>query len=136
MAENKASMDNNHKKMTSGILPNVNKVNSVEGVKAFSRLCEDTCSNLFAYSPFLLNIDSEEFLQFQQMADELKKRIHDGETSLGVLCNLCARINKVYERLISSCWNAFVEDANLERDPGKFIVQQLLVVKVFTNSIN
>ena len=129
-------MDNNNKKMTSSILPNVNKVNSFETVKAFSVLCEATCSNLFTFSPFLLNIDSEEFLQFQHLADELKKRIADGDTSLGVLCNLCARLNKVYERLISSCWKAFVEDANLEKDPGKFVLQQLLVVKEFNDAVN
>ena len=124
-------MDNNHKKMTSGILPDVNKVVSIESVRAFSKLCEATCANLFAFSPFQLNIDSEEFLLFQCLADELKERLAGEETSIGILCNLCVRLNQVYEKLISSCWKAFVEDATLENDPGKFVT-----VKEFTDTLN
>ena len=129
-------MDNNNKKMTNGILPAINKVNSIESVKSFSRLCEDTCANLFAYSPFALNIVSEDFLHYQCLADELKKRIADGNSSLGTLCNLCVRLDNIYEGLMNSCWNAFVEDANIDGDPGKFIVKQMVVVKEFNDSIN
>ena len=73
-------MDNNSKKMTNGILPEINKVNSIPGVLAYSVLCEATCSNLFAFSPFSLNIESEDFLHYQCLADELKGRIF---TALG-----------------------------------------------------
>ena len=128
-------MDNYNKKMTSGILPDVNKVTTIESVKAFSTLCEATCSNLFAFSPFILNIDSDEFLQFQRMADELKVHIQSNDVSLGILCNLCARINKVYEMLMNSCWEAFVVNANLESEPGKFVVRQLLIVEAFTDAV-
>lgn len=129
-------MDNYNKKMTSGILPDVNKVTSVKSVKAFSALCEATCSNLFAFSPFVLNIDSDDFLQFQRMADELKERIAGNDVSLGILCNLCARINKVYERLMSCCWDAFVENSNLESEPGKFVVGQMVIVRDFNDSVS
>ena len=129
-------MDNNNKKMTSGILPDVNKVNSIESVKAFSYLCEATCANLFAFSPFALNIEGEEFLQYQCLADELKKRIEEGGSSIGTLCNLCVRLNSIYVKLMTSCWNAFVEEANIDGDPGKFIVKQMVVVKDFNDSLN
>ena len=122
--------------MTSGILPDVNRVVGIESVRAFSKLCEDTCANLFAFSPFQLNIDSEDFLQFQCLADELKERLAGGETSIGTLCNLCARLNKVYEKLMCSCWDAFVENATLENEPGKFVVRQLVAVEEFTDTLN
>lgn len=129
-------MDNNSKKMTNGILPEINKVNSIPGVLAYSVLCEATCSNLFAFSPFSLNIESEDFLHYQCLADELKGRISAGDSSLGTLCNLCVRLDKIYEGLMSSCWNAFVEDANIDGDPGKFIVRQMVIVKEFNDSLN
>ena len=72
--------------MTNGILPEINKVNSIPGVLAYSVLCEATCSNLFAFSPFSLNIESEDFLHYQCLADELKGRISAGDSSLGTLC--------------------------------------------------
>ncbi|MBO7301079.1 MAG: hypothetical protein J6U58_00015 [Bacteroidaceae bacterium] len=128
-------MDNNSKKMTSGILPDIKRVNSLEDIKAFSILCEATCSNLFAFSPFSLNIESEEFLHYQSLADELKERISDGCSSFGILCNLCVRLNRVYEGLMNSCWNAFIEDSNIDGEPGKFIVEQMVIVRNFNDSI-
>lgn len=122
--------------MTSGILPDVNKVVSIESVRAFSKLCEATCANLFAFSPFQLNIDSEEFLLFQCLADELKERLATEDASIGTLCNLCVRLNHVYEKLISSCWEAFVENATLENDPGKFVVRQMVAVEEFVAAVN
>lgn len=129
-------METNNEKMTNGILPKIDKVNSIENIKAFSVLCEATCSNLFAYSPFLLNIDSEEFLQYQCLADELKERIGDNGCSFGTMCNICVRLNRLYERLMNSCWNSFVEDANIDGEPGKFIIRQMIVVKAFNDAVN
>lgn len=129
-------MDNYNKKTTNAILPDINRVTTPGGVRAFSVLCEATCSNLFAFSPFILNIDSDDFLQFQHMADELKELIAGNDVTLGMLCNLCSRINKVYEKLMTSCWEAFVENSNLESEPGKFIVRQMIIVKDFTDAIS
>ena len=129
-------MDNYNKKTTNAILPDINRVTTPGGVRAFSVLCEATCSNLFAFSPFILNIDCDEFLQFQRMADELKVHIQGNDVSLGILCNLCARINNVYGMLMSSCWEAFVENANLESEPGKFVVRQLMIVEAFTHKVS
>ena len=33
-------------------------------------------------------------------------------------------------------WNSFVEDANIDGEPGKFIIRQMIVVKAFNDAVN
>jgi DNA ligase (NAD+) len=73
--------------------------------------------------------------KFSISRDELKELIAGNDVTLGMLCNLCSRINKVYGKLMTSCWDAFVENSNLESEPGKFIIRQMLIVKDFTDAI-
>lgn len=125
-----------HKVMTSGLMPDAELVYDVETARIFSAFCEETCSNLFAFSPFQLHLEREEFLHFQYIADELKSLIADGEENYASFVPLCGRLHSVYCAMMTECWEAFVCNPDINADPGKFIVQQLVVVDRYVKSIS
>ena len=57
--KNIENMDRNHKVMTNGLLPGAELVYDAETVRMFSAFCENTCSNLFAFSPYQLHLERE-----------------------------------------------------------------------------
>ena len=129
-------MNGNNKVITSGLLPDVGLVKDFETVKMFSDLCEDTCSNLFAFSPYQLHIEREEFLHFQYLADELKSFVVDEGIKLETLRTLCKNLNSVYSGIMQGCWDAFVCNPDINGEPGKFIFQQQMTVDLFDRRVN
>lgn len=128
-------MKNNHKVMTGGMLPDAGLVCDVETAGMFSSFCEKTCSNLFAFSPFQLHLEREEFLHFQYLADELKSLISEGEACFEIYVPLCGDLYSVYCAMMDKCWEAFVCNPDINAEPGKFIVQQLVVVDEYEKSV-
>lgn len=129
-------MNNNHKVMTAGLLPDMDLVRDNKAARFYSLFCEETCSNLFAFSPYQLRIEREEFLNFQYLADELKSLVEDEEVSYADIAPLCRKLNSVYKSIVENCWEAFICNPDINADPGKFIVQQLVVVDDFTKNAN
>lgn len=129
-------MSGNHKVITSGLLPDLELVRNLEIVKMFSEMCEGTCSNLFAFSPYQLHLEREEFLHFQYLADELKIYINSGECEFKTLRSLCESLNSVYLGMMQNCWDAFICNPDINGEPGKFILQQQITVNKFDKDAN
>ena len=128
-------MKNTQSSLTNSLLPDFNLVVNVETVRIFSDLCEDTCSNLFLYSPYQLHLGREEFLHFQNLADELREYVLNGsDISFEQLYSLCSDLNTVYRFIMQSCWDAFVCSPDIDAEPGKFILQQQVAVNKFNKS--
>lgn len=127
-------MDVKQKTITSSLLPDIDAVKDIETAKMFSDLCEETCSNLFAFSPYQLQIDKDAFLRFQYLADELKIQL-DGEDEIDTLLTICSKLNTIYRELMNSCWSSFVYDTDIDSEPGKFIVLQLATMSKFEKNI-
>ena len=68
-------MNEKLKTITNSLIPETSSIKDIATAKMFSELCEDTCSNLFAFSPYQLQIEKDTFLRFQYLADELKNYI-------------------------------------------------------------
>lgn len=128
-------MNRNHKVMTNGLLPGAELVYDAETVRMFSAFCENTCSNLFAFSPYQLHLEREEFLHFQYIADELKSLLDVDEVRLDDMLSLCNSLHSVYCAMMNNCWEAFVANPNINDDPGKFIVQQLVLVDEYEKRV-
>ena len=103
--------------------------------RMFSAFCENTCSNLFAFSPYQLHLEREEFLHFQYIADELKSLLDGDEVRFDDMQSLCNSLHSVYCAMMSKCWEAFVANPNINDDPGKFIVQQLVLVDEYEKKV-
>lgn len=127
-------MDVKQKTITSSLLPDIDAVKDIETAKMFSDLCEETCSNLFAFSPYQLQIDKDTFLRFQYLADELKIQL-DSEDEIDTLLTICCKLNTIYRELMNSCWNSFVYDTDIDSEPGKFIVLQLATMSKYEKNI-
>ena len=129
------TMKKNHKVMICGLLPEAELVFDVETVRMFSTFCENTCSNLFAFSPFQLHLEREEFLHFQYLADELKSLLDEADTRYETYSSLCRELHSVYCTMMNSCWEAFVRNPDIHSDPGKFIVLQLVLVDEYDKTV-
>ena len=129
-------MKNNHKVMTDGLLPDFGLVCDIETVRMFSVLCERTCANLFAFSPYQLHLEREEFLHFQYIADELKSLVVCDDVSFESLVPLCKQLHSLYCAMMNDCWGAFVFNPDINADPGKLIVQQMMAVDEFDKTAN
>ena len=119
------------KTTTNGLLPDAGEVVDILTGKAYSCFCESTCDNLFVFSPNLLHLDREKFLQFQVLADELKVMASADEASADELRSLCARVNEVYGQMMKCCWEAFVDSGNEHSELGKFVVLQMIEVEKY-----
>ena len=124
-------MANQLKTITHGLIPNTGKVESLPAAKAYSDFCEATCTNLFAFSPYQLHLDREEFLHYQFLADELKSMLADEDCPQKDALELCSKLAASYENLMHCCWEAFVCNTNINADPGKFIVVQMMAVEQY-----
>jgi hypothetical protein len=122
---------NKNKEVSSAMIIPVDNIADLRCVKLFSEFCEATCDNLFAYSPYQLHLDREEFLHFQFLADELKNDLENGEVSFDELYKLCLGLNEVYVNLVCSCWAAYKYNNNKDGEPGKFVVRQIKIVSDF-----
>lgn len=129
-------MNGARKVITSGLLPDIGLVRNLETIRIFSEMCEETCSNLFAFSPYQLHLEREEFLHFQYLADELKLYIDNNDSEFKTLHSLCESLNSVYQGMMRSCWDAFVCNPDINGDPGKFILQQQITVGKFDKDAN
>ena len=129
-------MKRNHKVMTNGLLPAAELVYDVHTAGLFSTFCERTCFNLFAFSPYLLHLEREEFLHFQYIADELKSLLAGGDARFECLAPLCKELHSLYCAMMSSCWEAFTFNTDINADPGKFIVNQLMTVDEYDKIAN
>lgn len=116
---------NKNNEFSSALLLPIDKIENFRCVELFSEFCEATCANLFAFSPYLLHLNREEFLHYQFLADELKDDIEKGEIPFEELYNLCCNLNDVYLNLASCCWEAYKYNENKERDPCGFIIRQI-----------
>lgn len=119
---------NMNKEISSALLLPVEEIDNLGCVELYSAFCEATCTNLFAYSPYQLHLDREEFLHFQFLADELKDDIEKGEVAFDELHKLCYNLNNVYVNMISCCWKAYQYNADKDGDPSKFIIRQIKIV--------
>ena len=129
------SMKNRYKVMTGGLLPDAGLVFDIETIRMFSEFCEETCSNLFAFSPYQLHIEREAFLHFQYIADELESLLGTDDVQFAELAPLCANLHSVYCDMMNGCWDAFVYNADIHGEPGKFIVQQLVFVDAYEKKV-
>lgn len=129
-------MKKNYKVMTSGLLPAAELVYDLYTAGMFSAFCERTCSNLFAFSPYQLHLEREEFLHFQYVADELKSLLASDDVRFESIAPLCKELHSFYCTMMNSCWEAFVCNTDINADPGKFIVNQLMAVDDFDKTIN
>lgn len=128
-------MKNNHKVMTGGLLPDAGLVFDVETIRMFSEFCEETCSNLFAFSPFQLHLDRELFLHFQYIADELKSLLENGDAPFCVLALLCEDLYSIYGNMMDGCWGAFVCNPEIDGEPGRFVIQQMVSVDSYEKRV-
>lgn len=117
-----------NKEISSALLLPIEKVENLRCVELYSEFCEATCANLFAYSPYQLHLDREEFLHFQFLADELRDDIGKGEVPFDELYRLCCNLNDVYVNMLSCCWKAYEYNADKDGDPSKFVIQQIKTV--------
>lgn len=108
---------------------------NIENVRAFSDFCEATCVNLFAYSPFQLRIDREQFLLFQNKADELKERLKEADVSVKDLIEVCCCLKDVYLKLMNDCWEAYIESGDSRTESGKFVTTQHIEVRLYNNRV-
>lgn len=65
------TMENLCMNTNAGLLPCGFEIEDINVAQKYSDLCEATCKNIMGYSPYELTIDSEEFLEFQILADKL-----------------------------------------------------------------
>ena len=128
-------MDEKLKTITNSIIPENIAIKDVATAKMFSELCEETCSNLFAFSPYQLQIKKETFLRFQYLADELKNYTEQEDCPFDSIEDLCLKLNITYNELMICCWNAFIYDTDINSEPGKFIVSQLATVAKYEKNI-
>lgn len=108
---------------------------SIEDVKAFSDFCEATCANLFAYSPYQLHVDREQFLLFQDQADELKDGLGGAEVKVESLKELCRCLKELYSELMRNCWEAYTDGYDPRSESGKFMATQLIAVRMYNNRV-
>ncbi len=113
------------------LLVSIDWIDDMECIVSFSEFCEATCANLFAFSPYQLHLRREEFLHYQFLADELKNEISGGMGTFEELYNLCSKLNTIYESMIGCCWDAFLYNNDVDSDPAKFVVRQLVTVAEF-----
>lgn len=129
------SMKNRYKVMTGGLLPDAGLVFDIETIRMFSEFCEETCSNLFAFSPFQLHLDRELFLHFQYVADELKSLLGTDDVPFAELAPLCANLHSIYGNIMDDCWGAFVCNPEIDGEPGRFVIQQMVSVDSYEKRV-
>lgn len=129
-------MNANYNVTEKGLMPVSGKLACVKDARDFSDFCEATCSNLFAFSPYHLQLDCEAFLRFQEQADALKEMVGKKEASIKELESLCGNLRNTYIRLLQGGWQAFAENAELGCESGKFLSAQLMTVAKYNNRIN
>lgn len=110
------------------------EIEDINVAQKYSDLCEAMCKNIMGYSPYVLTIDSEEFLEFQILADKLLDNLSK-DLGLAEMQRLCKKLKSVYYRLMSSCWQAFVDSPLIDSEPGRFIVNQMWSVPQFNKSL-
>lgn len=126
-------MKNLNKVIINDLIP-LFEIDSIEGAASYSELCEATCSNIFAYSPYKLRIEREEFLHFQEYADALKEGLQK-EITITEAVELCSELSVLYNSIIHRCWQAFVDSFQIDSEPGKFIIGQKLIVESFVKEL-
>ncbi len=124
-------MGYNQSTNVSGLLFDYCEINNVEAAKNFSDFCEATCNNLFAFSPYELHIDREEFFLFQVLADELKIGITSPAYIEEKMTKACSKLFFLYENLMRCCWEAFIENPDIKSDAGIFVVNQMQAVNKY-----
>lgn len=129
-------MDMNYKIAEKDFMPVSKKLAYAKDARDFSEFCEATCSNLFAYSPYHLQLDREAFLDFQEQADALKDRIGEEEVDMDELECLCGNLRKTYMRLLQGGWQTFVKNAESGCDSGNFLAAQLMIVAKYNHRLN
>lgn len=117
-----------------GLLPCDFEIEDINVAQKYSDLCEATCKNIMGYSPYELTIDSEEFLEFQILANKLLDNLSK-DLGLSEMQRLCKKLKSVYYRLMSSCWQAFLCNPSIEGEAGRFIVNQMWSVSEFNKSL-
>lgn len=117
------------------LLISIDWIDDMKCVGLFSEFCEGTCANLFAFSPYQLHLKREEFLHYQFLADELKDEISSGMSTFEKLYNLCCSLNAIYESMIGCCWEAFLYNNDMDCDPARFVVRQLVTVAEFNERL-
>ena len=127
-------MENFCMNTNAGLIPFDFEITSIDVANKYSCLCEATYKNIIGYSPYELTIDADEFLQFQHLADELKKGLSE-DISLIEAKRLCKELGYIYVNLVSNCWQAFVDSPLIDSEPGRFIVNQMWSVSQFNKSL-
>lgn len=110
------------------------EIEDINVAQKYSDLCEAMCKNIMGYSPYEMTIDSEEFLEFQILADKLLDNLSK-DLGLAEMQRLCKKLKSVYYRLMSSCWQAFLCNLSIEGEAGRFIVNQMWSVSEFNKSL-
>lgn len=126
-------MDVNYKIAEKDLMPVSGKLACAKDARAFSDFCEATCSNLFAFSPYNLQLDREAFLRFQEQADALKEMVGKEMVDMAELECLCGTLRNTYMCLIQGGWQAFAENAESGCDSGNFLAAQLMTVAMYNN---
>lgn len=123
----------NYKIAEKDLMPVSGKLACVKDARDFSDFCEATCSNLFAFSPYNLQLDREAFLRFQEQADALKEMVGKEMVDMSELECLCGTLRNTYMCLIQGGWQAFAENAESGCDSGNFLAAQLMIVSMYNN---
>ena len=117
-----------------GLLPDGYEIDSLEVARKYSDFCEATYRNVIAFSPYQLTIDREDFLHFQEYADELLAELSHG-TTLDKVKSLYFELNALYKKLMQCCWSAFARYPRIDSEPGLFVVNQMQTVGEFIHAL-
>ncbi len=129
-------MEYNKSTNVTGLLFEFSEIKNVEDAKILSDFCENTCSNIFAFSPYELHINRDDFFLFQVLSEDLKKGVNSSNVLDDKIYKICTKLFFLYENLMHSCWEAFLLKPDIKSDAGIFVVNQMRTVGEFEKKMN
>lgn len=129
-------MEYNKSTNVTGLLFEFSEIKNVEDAKILSDFCENTCSNIFAFSPYELHIDRDDFFLFQVLSEDLKKGVNSSNVVDDKISKMCTKLFFLYENLMHCCWEAFLLNPDIKSDAGIFVVNQMRTVGEYEKRMN
>lgn len=129
-------MEYNKSTNVTGLLFEFSEIKNIEDAKILSDFCENTCSNIFAFSPYELRIDRDDFLLFQVLSEDLKEKVNSSSVLDDKISKICTKLFFLYENLMHCCWKAFLLNSDIKSDAGIFVVNQMCTVVELEKRMN
>ena len=73
--------------------------------------------------------------RFQYVADELKSLLGTDDVQFAELTPLCANLHSIYGNIMDDCWGAFVCNPEIDGEPGRFVIQQMVSVDSYEKRV-